>query len=93
MKFLTHEKFILPFAACLLFGWLSLEEGKKKSDLEDERQHLVDEYAEKQDLFDALKSDTEEKQQEINSREQSYRETKIEAERLLEKILNFAYEN
>jgi hypothetical protein len=86
-------KFILPFVACLFFGWLSLDAGKKKSDLEDERQHLVDKHTEKQDLFDALKSDTEEKQQEINSREQSYRETKIEAERLHEKILNFAYEN
>ena len=86
-------KFILPFVACVFFGWLSIDAGKKKSDLEDERQHLVGEYAEKQDSFDALKSDTEEKQQEINSREQSFRETKIEAERLLEKILNFAYEN
>ena len=91
MKFILN--YIIPVIACLIFGWLSLDAGKKKSDIEDERQHLVDEYAEKQDLFDALKSDTEEKQQEINSREQSYRETKIEAERLLEKIHNFAYEN
>ncbi|MDP6527269.1 MAG: hypothetical protein QF858_00070 [Candidatus Pacebacteria bacterium] len=86
-------KFIIPVIACLFFGWLSLAAGKKKSDLEYEHQLLVDEYAEKKDLFDALKSDTEKKQQEINFHEKSLIETKTEAEVLSKKILNFAYEN